>query len=230
MVKLNKCKERFSPIWDFVKGKWKLILTVLFLTGIVILTILLNYFGYLDTYQFLTDLFSGLIIVITGWILAWIIVHRYQRRNIDTQNKNKLIEEIAAFKISLRETTRAWFRCADDIDNKNLWYSASGNRLDIETKREILYFKLLNIYSNYLKKEFRNVTKENKSPTFKLKDLRESFDYYVNEISNGLNARVYDDKSSKSISKYEREVLLYLSAILLDIIGKPISKEIKKNN
>ena len=53
--------------------------------------------------------------MLIGWLIAWRLIHRYQKRNIEMQNKNKLIEDISAFKISLRETTDSWLHCQREV-------------------------------------------------------------------------------------------------------------------
>ena len=60
------------------------------------------------------------------------------------QNKNKLIEDISAFKISLRETTDSWLHCQREVGDLELWYLARIKLLELSNNRELLFVKILN--------------------------------------------------------------------------------------
>ncbi len=91
-----------------------------------------------------------------------------------------------------------------------------------------MFVKILNQYPNYLYKEFRSNEKKNDKQSFTLMDITKSFNKFTNEIINSLNSRDYDTDTSNIVSKAYKEVSLYLSYVLLEIIRKPLSKEIMK--
>ena len=47
-----------------------------------------------DWSQFGLEILSGIIVLGLGWLLAWRLIHRYQRRNIEINSREKMIEEI----------------------------------------------------------------------------------------------------------------------------------------
>ncbi|OLS32196.1 MAG: hypothetical protein HeimAB125_11340 [Candidatus Heimdallarchaeota archaeon AB_125] len=230
MVKLNKIKNRLSQILEFIKKRWKLLTTLIIIAGtFVAIIIILSFYGYLETNQLLTDFFSGLLIVLLGWVFAWIIVHRYQRQNLETLNRSKLIEEISFFKTSLQKTTVSWLRTKLDENNADLLYVSGSNLLDISTKEEILKAKILNQYPDYLSKEFTYKDENNISQRFTLKDVSMSLKGYINMIVNSLDKKDYSEETNNDIWEENKKISMYLSYVLIDIIKEPVYKSMKKN-
>ena len=176
----------------------------------------------------LTAIISSIITLLIGWLIAWRLIHRYQRRNIEMKNKNKLIEEISAFKISLRETTDSWLHCQREEGDLNLWYLARIKLLDLSNNREILFVKILNQFPEYFKRVFGYKDEKDKLQRFKLQDVAKCFKEYTTEFSRNLEQRKFSEDSGKVITDNRENVSLYLSHVLLELIREPLFKVMKK--
>lgn len=144
------------------------------------------------------------------------------------QNKNKLIEDISAFKISFRETTDSWMQCKSEENSSDLWYFARAKLMDLSNNREILFVKILNQFPEYFKREFGYRDEKGEHQKFTLQDVNECFKEYTSEFSNSMNQKKYSGNSSRVITDNRENVSLYLSHVLLELIREPLFKVMKK--
>lgn len=221
-------KRKIRKILEFIKKQWKFFAVFVVILGVILAIILLGLYRHLDSNQFLTDLFSGLLILLLGWGIAWTIVHKYQKRNIEMQNKNMLIEDIDRFRVMLIETKQAWLRWGEDTRNNDLWFEATRKLIDSSRYREILFVKMLNQYPNFIHKEFSYRNNQDEEDSFKLKDIVNSFNNFKEKINYSFTTLEFPSDTLE-VSEEERKVTLFFSYILYEIIREPINKELKKD-